>query len=159
MKEYLTKNSNGEYQLVNHRFSDDDVEVPEGAECLTKCNADGEEWFLFWMENCKWCVGFDNEWVTYQKVELYIEDWDGRASIVWQRTKDNVNHPSHYTQGGIECIDAIQASMTKEAFCGYLKGNIQKYMWRYEHKGGLESVKKAKWYIDKLIAIMEDKDS
>ena len=47
---------------------------------------------------------------------------------------DAVNHPSHYTGGDIECIDAIKASMTNEAFLGYLKGNIQKYLWRYEKK-------------------------
>lgn len=64
---------------------------------------------------------------------------------------DNVNHPSHYTQGDIECIDAIKASMSHEAYCGYLKGNVQKYMWRYEHKDGVESLKKAQWYLDKLI--------
>lgn len=47
---------------------------------------------------------------------------------------DNVNNPSHYASGDIECIDAIKASMTNEAFLGYLKGNIQKYVWRYEKK-------------------------
>ena len=44
---------------------------------------------------------------------------------------DPVNSPSHYASGGIECIDAIKASMSHEAFLGYLKGNVQKYMWRY----------------------------
>ena len=51
---------------------------------------------------------------------------------------DNVNHPKHYNKGRVECINAIQASMSKESFCGYLKGNIVKYMWRYEDKGGVE---------------------
>ena len=39
-------------------------------------------------------------------------------------TNDAVQHPSHYTQGGIECIDAIRASMTADGFCDYCKGNI-----------------------------------
>jgi len=47
---------------------------------------------------------------------------------------DPVDHPSHYTKGGVECIDAIQSSMTEEAFRGYCKGNIQKYIYRYEDK-------------------------
>lgn len=64
---------------------------------------------------------------------------------------DNVNHPAHYTQGGIECIEAIKASMTPEAFRGYLKGNVEKYMWRFEQKGGLESLQKAQWYLNRLI--------
>lgn len=66
--------------------------------------------------------------------------------------EDTVNHPSHYASGEIECIDAIESSMTNEAFCGYLKGNVQKYMWRYENKGGLESLEKAQWYLNKLIS-------
>lgn len=72
---------------------------------------------------------------------------------------DNVNHPSHYTTGGIECIDAMKASMTNEAFLGYLKGNIQKYLWRYEKKlAPAEDLKKARWYLDRLIAEVESCD-
>ena len=47
---------------------------------------------------------------------------------------DPVNKPIHYNQGGIECIDAIEASMTNEGFCNYCKGNIMKYLWRWENK-------------------------
>lgn len=69
---------------------------------------------------------------------------------------DNVNHPAHYTQGGIECIDAIEASMTPEAFQGYLKGCVQKYMWRYEKKiAPAEDLRKARWYLDRLIAVVD----
>ena len=66
--------------------------------------------------------------------------------------EDTVNHPSHYASGEIECIDAIESSMTHEAFCGYLKGNVQKYMWRYENKGGITDLEKAQWYLNKLIS-------
>lgn len=65
---------------------------------------------------------------------------------------DNVNHPSHYTTGGIECIEAIKASMTAMAFAGYLKGNILKNLWRYEKKiAPVEDLLKAQWYLNKLI--------
>ena len=64
---------------------------------------------------------------------------------------DNVNHPAHYCKGGIECIKAIEASMSAEAFKGYLKGCCLKYLWRYEVKGGVESLQKARVYIDWLI--------
>lgn len=65
---------------------------------------------------------------------------------------DNVNSPSHYTEGGIECIEAIKASMTAMAFAGYLKGNILKYIWRYEKKvAPVEDLEKARWYLNKLI--------
>ena len=64
---------------------------------------------------------------------------------------DNVEKPAHYNQSGIECIQAIEASMTSDQFCGYLKGNIQKYIWRYEDKNKIEDLKKAQWYLNKLI--------
>ena len=64
---------------------------------------------------------------------------------------DQVNHPPHYTNGGIECIEAIESQLTSEEYRGYLKGNIAKYMWRERMKGGTESLKKAQWYLDRLI--------
>jgi hypothetical protein len=69
--------------------------------------------------------------------------------------EDVVNHPSHYLDGGIECIEAIEAQQTLEEFRGYLKGNIAKYVWREKHKGGTESLKKARWYLDRLIELDE----
>lgn len=65
---------------------------------------------------------------------------------------NNVNHPTHYNSGGIECIAGIKASMSRDAYCGFLKGNILKYLWRYEHKNGIEDLRKAKVYLDWLIA-------
>ena len=63
---------------------------------------------------------------------------------------DMVAHPPHYTQGGIECIDAIEAALTPEEFRGYVKGNVIKYVWRERHKGG-NSMAKAVWYLDRLL--------
>lgn len=68
---------------------------------------------------------------------------------------DLVNHPSHYADGVIECIEAIEAQLTFEEYRGYLKGNIAKYVWRERHKGGTESLKKALWYLDRLIDLDE----
>lgn len=71
--------------------------------------------------------------------------------------KDIVNNPSHYTFGNVECIDAIESSMSKESFCGFLKGNVMKYVWRYEHKGrSIEDLEKCKWYLNKLIEIRKE---
>lgn len=73
--------------------------------------------------------------------------------------KDMVNHPPHYNAGGtIECIDAIESSMTLFAFRGYLKGNITKYIWRYELKNGVEDLKKAQWYLNKLVTTYDRAD-
>jgi hypothetical protein len=71
---------------------------------------------------------------------------------------DAVNSPPHYKTGGIEAIEGIEASMGPEAYAGYLKGNIMKYMWRYERKGKpIEDLKKARWYLDRLIGLRERK--
>ena len=71
---------------------------------------------------------------------------------------DNVNNPIHYTQGEIECIDCIKAATVNkvgiEAFC---VGNVIKYLFRYENKNGLEDVRKAQWYINRLIQELEEK--
>lgn len=64
---------------------------------------------------------------------------------------DNINSPSHYTQGGIETVDYIKAKLTKEQFEGYCIGNVFKYVSRYRYKGGVEDLKKARWYLTKLI--------
>jgi len=66
------------------------------------------------------------------------------------KTIDPVNSPSHYTNGSVECIDAIESMLTKEEFIGFLRGNILKYQWRYKQKNGAEDLKKAQWYFDKL---------
>lgn len=68
---------------------------------------------------------------------------------------DAVMHPNHYTKGGLECIDAIRASMTPKAFAGYCKGNVMKYIFRYEDKGGVEDLKKAQVYLGWLIDTAE----
>ena len=72
--------------------------------------------------------------------------------------EDVVNKPLHYNSGGVECIEAIEASMELGAFQGYLKGNILKYIWRMSYKGKtLEDCKKSQWYLNKLISTLEDK--
>lgn len=64
---------------------------------------------------------------------------------------DPVNHPKHYTQGGIECIDAMEAALTPEEFRGYLKGQIMKYNWRLGHKDEpVQEAGKLLWYADRL---------
>ena len=72
--------------------------------------------------------------------------------------QDVVNHPSHYTKGNIECIDAIDSATTgKSGIEAVCVANVIKYLWRYEEKNGLEDVKKAQWYLNKLISELESK--
>ena len=67
-------------------------------------------------------------------------------------TQDNIN-PSHYKRLPKETIERIKDNLTSEEFKGYLKGNILKYLDRYENKNGVEDLKKANWYLNKLIEI------
>ena len=69
---------------------------------------------------------------------------------VIEAMKDNVKEPSHY-KGEIECIAAIKASMSQQQFKGFLKGNVMKYLWRYDRKNGLEDLQKADVYLQWLI--------
>jgi len=64
---------------------------------------------------------------------------------------DPVNHPPHYNAGEIECIDAIRAALGRDGFIAYCQGNALKYLWRHEHKGGVEDWRKADWYINRAI--------
>jgi hypothetical protein len=64
-------------------------------------------------------------------------------------SSDPIN-PSHYKQGGIECIEAMKVALGG-GFSGYLRGNTIKYLWRYDKKNGVEDLKKARWYLDRLI--------
>jgi hypothetical protein len=88
---------------------------------------------------------------------------DGVCPVPWatkpyrpELQPDLVNHPPHYTDGSIECIDAIEAQLTPEEFRGYLKGSIAKYNWRERHKGGTESLKKARFYLNRIIEFDEN---
>lgn len=117
----------------------------------------------YWHKECKWCgfsyIGPKHE-NACRKCDDTLQRMGGFGSLFNQgaenNVKDNVNNPSHYASGDIECIDAIKASMTKEAFLGYLKGNIQKYVWRYEKKiNPVQDLKKARWYMERMVREME----
>lgn len=71
---------------------------------------------------------------------------------------DPVNKPSHYNQSGIECIDAMKAmtwGTNVEPHAAYCWQNSFKYLWRWPYKNGLEDLRKAKWYLDRLISELE----
>lgn len=94
------------------------------------------------------------EMSTYRHM---VRQWAIDEGIIYpnpDKLKDDVNSPRHYNTGGdIECIDYIKDFLTKEEFIGYLRGNIAKYMHRWRYKNGLEDLKKAQWYLNKLIEV------
>lgn len=95
--------------------------------------------------------GYVNEsWIKPLAVET-----PKKISIGCINPPDNVNHPPHYTNGGIETLDFIKAKLTREQYEGYLRGNIIKYIARYDNKGGTEDIKKAEFYQKKLLELKE----
>ena len=98
-------------------------------------------------------------YALFEVVTEELKDYsntDKMTKKIWNDILDNVEHPSHYCRGGIECIDAIEASLGKDEFTGFLRGNIIKYVWRYKDKNGLEDLKKAQWYLNKLIEVVKN---
>jgi len=68
---------------------------------------------------------------------------------------DPVNHPEHYTSGNIECLDAIKSALG-ENYKYYVQGNLIKYVWRFDHKNGLQDLQKAQFYLNDLIHTYDD---
>lgn len=64
--------------------------------------------------------------------------------------KEEVNHPSRYNAGSVECIDAIESALTPEEYRGFIKGTVLRYVWREKHKGGDQDMQKAGWYMRRL---------
>lgn len=98
----------------------------------------------------------------YRKCENWCRDCnilscDECTNFVPKR--DAVNHPEHYTQGGIECIDALKAATTGlkgiEAVC---TANAIKYLFRWKHKNGIEDIRKCIWYCERLIKELSDEE-
>ena len=70
---------------------------------------------------------------------------------------DTVNHPKHYTHGGIETIDYMKAKSTHEEFCGYLRLSAMKYLSRFGHKDDvLQETQKANWFVNRLIQELQE---
>jgi hypothetical protein len=93
-------------------------------------------------------------------LEAWMRAAHDESSEAWEEEEDVVNNPDHYNTGNIECIDAIEESMSSVAFKGYLKGNCIKYLWRYDYKGKqVEDLEKAGWYLNKLTDMVAEENS
>lgn len=186
MKEYLRKNSNGTYSYIGtvrpEHVSDFMIEIPEGAEIYIDL---GFRNHSFYKDNFKlcWC---GVSWENTVHNSMNLEHWNN-TPVLWKRhtlpeelpfiddeplqslndqyaeiekvRQDSINSPSHYADSTIECIDAMEAMMTPEQFIGYLRGNVFKYQWRYEKKNGIEDLKKAQWYLERLTEKVAEKNA
>jgi hypothetical protein len=108
------------------------------------------------------CLGKQSSKVSYY-VDEYPDDWEevieeSTPTYTATNTKDAVN-PQHYKNGEVECIEAIKSAVVgKDGFAGYLVGNVIKYIWRFESKGGVTDLEKSNWYLNKLIDYEKNKE-
>jgi hypothetical protein len=114
--------------------------------------------------DCKSC--WEREMEDKMDAEKLVKEISDRISdnmekVVWRKNdehgvgrEDFVNHPSHYTKGGIECIDCIESviSSGSDPIQAFLVGQVVKYLYRYTMKNGLEDLRKAQWYLNRLIS-------
>ncbi len=115
---------------------------------------------------CKHCSD-----VRAESAPAYAEDYDdgvvlgllregGSCRIVPDSSSGEtggVEHPAHYA-GGVECIDAMAQTQGREAVRDFCVCNAFKYLWRWRHKGGVEDVRKARWYLDRFLEMEGDGD-
>ena len=92
-----------------------------------------------------------------------VDEYDFVRNIVDKEEKsknepDSVNHPSHYETGKFECIEVMEEALGRDVVKGFCIGNAFKYLYRAKRKNGLEDLKKARWYLDRVIS-MEDEDA
>ena len=113
-----------------------------------------DTWSKAWKDDdsanfiAKWCNAGNAGDVHF----LSISEWDE----VEKRVSNAVDHPSHYTQGPIECIDAIEAALPTDQFIGFLRGQVIKYAWRLGLKGeAVEDARKGTWYFTRLVKTLE----
>lgn len=104
----------------------------------------------------EWWSAQKNMYLGERRAKAHAWNLAGYYRIVEEK-QDNVNTPSHYSSGNLECIDAIREMLTKEQFKGMLAGNVTKYLWRKDYKGHpLTDLRKARWYLNRLIEEYEN---
>lgn len=123
--------------------------------CLLKKFSDAC-YFNRWSDD-KLAIAYDH---VYKNSEARLDGShlkDAELNIEPENNPEMVSHPKHYTQGDIECIDALKAATVgKRGIEAVCVANVIKYLWRYEEKNGIEDVRKAKWYIERLLKELEE---
>ena len=127
----------------------------DGAELLTKQNQEefDEDYFTTKDGKKLKIVGKYTGFLGEQKLILENEDNSWlvvEKPVCEDKAESNlVDHPSHYTQGSIECIDAMVSAYGIDAVMNFCQCNAFKYLWRFNHKNNIEDLDKLQWYINK----------
>lgn len=104
---------------------------------------------------CIECVDYD-EWMPHRAVRVKTRESGTTSEEEPPAKPDMVAHPPHYTAGKVECIDAIESAIhAMQGERAFLTGQVIKYCWRWPMKGGVEDLRKAAWYLDRLSRFVE----
>ena len=117
--------------------------------CCAVCMLDGKD---------VTCDFINPEEVSADRIEKYYAEVLHPAKVV-HGENDPVNHPSHYTKGCVECIDAMEAAFGIEIVQHFCVCNAFKYVFRHLNKNGLEDINKAAWYLNKYLKLEEKKNA
>ena len=113
------------------------------------------------LSNCSKCSEFVNDLCNRKNTseftdeELDVALRDMEKDDPGQHEFDAVECPQHYTSTSIECIDAMRETQGDEAVKSFCVCNAFKYLWRHNSKNGDEDIKKANWYLNKAVELME----
>lgn len=124
---------------------------------------DGGRWYVIEIEE------FNDQCDAIDAIHAYLEAQLATAEAINERQDveyaalassmraehDEVNHPAHYTHGRTEAIDVIEDSLGRVGFVGYCVGNALKYLIRHRAKGGETDLRKAHWYLDRLVSTLD----
>ena len=133
--------------------------ISKGVDGMSIDDATPEEWDKVKLNTAiadAWNIA--EEWEEPNDHPVYGENRLGEsyANLI----NNMVDHPPHYNNGKVECIEAIEAMLTPDEFVGYLRGNSLKYRWRFRYKKKpIEDLRKARWYEERLLKfLMENQD-
>lgn len=93
-----------------------------------------------------------------EDIEKLRDTFEAAKADILARHQDMVNHPGHYESGKFECIDVMLETQGPDAVAGFCICNAFKYLYRHNRKNGIEDVKKAQWYINKYLEIVEERN-
>lgn len=107
------------------------------------------------MSECKKCGGHYFR-RTSNGMIVQCECISNEASVAWP-DYDAVNRPNYYNKGGVECIDAVTAAVSNlKGVEAHMTASALQYLWRWKEKNGAEDLRKARWFLDKLIEETRD---
>lgn len=104
----------------------------------------------------------DTDYITQKEIDA-VQKWSNEhpedVSDIDVGKNDIVNHPNHYTFASIECFDVMIETQGLNAVLGFCRCNAFKYLFRANQKNGIEDIKKAKWYLDKYVELLNNADN